>query len=263
MEKNCQLGNIFNIQKFSLDDGPGIRTVVFFKGCPLRCAWCANPESQSPQLEIPWDKRKAPPHFLKLKGERKNVDDIVRLVMQDEPFYQKSGGGVTLSGGEPMLQPEFALALLQACKEKSLHTAMETTGFAPPDTFRRLLEHLDLLLFDIKHWDEGKHREYTGVSNLPILANMKYALQQGKEVLPRLPVIPGVNAGLEDAKGFVLRLREVGANQVQLLPFHQFGENKYHLLGKSYAFKNVKTLHPEELEEYRQIFLAAGIEAFF
>ena len=201
--------------------------------------------------------------MLKLKGERKSVDEIVRIVMQDEPFYRKSGGGVTLSGGEALLQPDFATALLQACKEKGLHTAMETTGFAAPAVFRQVTGYADLLLFDIKHWDEEKHREYTGVSNLPILANMQYALQQGKEVLPRLPVIPGVNAGLEDAKGFVLRLREVGANQVQLLPFHQFGENKYHLLGKSYAFKNVKTLHPEELEEYRQIFLAAGIEAFF
>lgn len=263
MEKTCQLGTIFNIQKFSLNDGPGIRTVVFFKGCPLKCSWCANPESQSAALEIPWDIKKAPPQLLKLKGERKSVDKIVRIVMQDEPFYRKSGGGVTLSGGEALLQPDFAIALLQACKACGLHTAMETTGFAAPAVFRQVIGHLDLLLFDIKHWDEEKHKEYTGVSNLPILANMKYAIEHGKEVLPRLPVIPGVNATLEDAAGFVRRLREAGAGKVQLLPFHQFGENKYRLLGRNYAFENRQALHPEDLEEYRQVFLAEGIEAFF
>jgi len=263
MDEKGKFGTIFNIQKFSLNDGPGIRTVVFFKGCPLRCTWCANPESQSADLQIPWDEKKAPPHFLKLKGERKSVEEIVRIVMQDEPFYQKSGGGITLSGGEALLQPDFAIALLQACKEKGLHTAMETTGFASPAVFQQVIGYLDLLLFDIKHWDEGAHKKYTGVSNLPILANMKYAIQQGKEVLPRLPVIPGVNADLEDAKGFVRRLQEADANKVQLLPFHQFGENKYRMLGRNYAFENVKALYPEDLEEYRQVFLAAGIEAFF
>ena len=152
--------------------------------------------------------------------------------MQDEPFYEESGGGVTLSGGEAMMQPEFAVALLKALQERGVHTAIETTGFASPAVFERITAHVDLLLFDIKHWDEEKHKEATNVSNHPILQNMKYAISHGKEVLPRLPVIPGYNDSLDDAAGFVRRLQEVGAKRVQLLPFHQFGENKYRLLGK-------------------------------
>ena len=308
MKPNSAYGMIFNIQKFSINDGPGIRTVVFFKGCPLKCAWCANPESQEPRLQVLWDRQKCigchtcvkscptlaaqykgtgividhrrcsgsgvcsergiciekcPAHAVKAEGERKSVDEIVRIVIQDEPFYEESGGGVTLSGGEATMQPEFAVELLKALKERGIHTAIETTGFASPAVFERIIAYADLLLFDIKHWDEEEHKEKTGVSNLPILQNMKYAIDQGKEVLPRLPVIPGYNDRLEDAAGFVCRLQEVGAKRVQLLPFHQFGEKKYHMLGKEYAFTGVKGLHPEDLEEFRQVFLDNGIEAFF
>ena len=308
MKKTEAYGMIFNIQKFSINDGPGIRTVVFFKGCPLKCAWCANPESQEPRLQILWDSKKCigcrtcvktcpsmaiqdgasgividhrrccgsgicsergiciekcPAHALKAEGERKSVDEIVRVVMQDEEFYAESGGGVTLSGGEAAMQPDFAIALLRALKERNVHTAIETTGFASPTVFGRLLPYVDLLLFDIKHWDKEKHLEATGVSNAVILANMKFAIEQGKEVLPRLPVIPGYNDSAEDAAGFVRRLREVGAGRVQLLPFHQFGENKYHMLGKEYAFAQAKALHPEDLQDFRQVFLANGVEAFF
>ena len=183
--------------------------------------------------------------------------------MQDDVFYEESGSGVTLSGGEATMQPDFAIALLKALKEKRIHTAIEATGFASPAVFHRILEYLDLILFDLKHWDEEKHKEATNVSNIPILQNMKYAISQGKEVLPRLPVIPGYNNSPADAAGFVRRLKEVGAKRIQLLPFHQFGENKYHLLGREYAFTDVKALHPEDLQEFRQVFLDHGIEAFF
>lgn len=302
MKSPSAYGMIFNIQKFSLNDGPGIRTVVFFKGCPLKCTWCANPESQEPRLQVLWDRQKCigchtcvkscptlavedketgiiidhrrcsgsgiciekcPAHALKAEGERKSVDEIVRIVMQDEPFYEESGGGVTLSGGEATMQPEFAVALLKTLKERGIHTAIETTGFASPAVFERIIAYVDLLLFDIKHWDEEKHKEKTGVSNLPILQNMRYAIDHSKNVLPRLPVIPGYNDSIEDVQGFVRRLKEVGAKRVQLLPFHQFGENKYHMLGKEYAFTNVKALHPEDLQEYQDVFLAHGIDAFF
>ena len=308
MKSSAEYGMIFNIQKFSINDGPGIRTVVFFKGCPLKCTWCANPESQEPRLSILWDSRKCigcrtcvkscpalairdtgigiaidhhrcsgsgvcsehgiciekcPAHALKAEGERKSVDEIVRIVMQDEPFYEESGGGVTLSGGEATMQPEFAVALLKALKEQSIHTAIETTGFASPAVFERIIAYVDLLLFDIKHWNDEKHKKGTNVSHLPILQNMKYAIDQGKDVLPRLPVIPGYNDSLEDAMGFVERLREVGARRVQLLPFHQFGENKYHMLGKEYTFANVQALHPEDLQEFQRIFLHSEIDAFF
>lgn len=308
MKIESKYGMIFNIQKFSINDGPGIRTVVFLKGCPLKCTWCANPESQEQRLQILWDEKKClhcntcvlscptlaiknvdgkifidhkrcsgagvcsergiciekcPSHALKAEGERKTVDEIMKVVMQDLPFYEESGGGVTLSGGEATMQPEFTIELLKALKSKNIHTAIETTGFTSPAIFQRIIEYLDLLLFDIKHWNEEKHKEKTGVSNVPILKNMKYAIDVGKEVLPRLPVIPGYNNLLDDAKGFVQRLKEVGANRVQLLPFHQFGENKYHMLSRDYEFANVKGLHPEDLKDFQKIFIDNGINAFF
>ena len=300
MKSNC--GIIFNIQKFSINDGAGIRTVVFFKGCPLRCTWCANPESQESNPQILWDSKKCincqtcvkicpefaikninnqikinyktcnlckicvencPKHALKVEGEIKTVDEIMKIVMQDLPFYEESGGGVTLSGGEAAMQPEFAIELLKALKAKNIHTAIETTGFVSQEIFKNIVEYLDLLLFDIKHWDESKHKEKTGVSNVPILKNMKYAIDAKKEVLPRLPVIPDYNNSLDDAKGFVQRLKEVGAKRVQLLPFHQFGQNKYHLLGRDYDFANVKALHAEDLKDFQQIFINNDIDAFF
>ena len=305
---NADYGMIFNIQKFSLNDGPGIRTVVFFKGCPLKCTWCSNPESQDPRLQILWDAtkclhcetcvrscptqavkavdgkifvdhqkcsgagvcsargicvEKCPAHALKPEGQRKTVAQIVEVVMQDLPFYEESGGGVTLSGGEATMQPEFAIELLRALKSKNIHTAIETTGFASPAIFRRIIEHVDLLLFDIKHWDESRHRDKTGVSNAPILRNMKFAIDAGKDVLPRLPVIPRYNDSVDDAEGFVRRLREVGATCVQLLPFHRFGESKYSMLGRDYEFSHVKSLQPEDLRDFRQVFVDAGIDAFF
>lgn len=245
--------HICNIQKFSLHDGPGIRTVVFFKGCPLRCAWCANPESQEKALaSLP-----AAEGF-SLGGERKTLAQVLAACLQDKPFYEESGGGVTLSGGEPLLWPEFALALLQALHGEGIHTALETTGFADPAVFQEVTNETDLLLFDMKHWDAARHKQGTGVDNSLPLANMKWAIAAGKEVLPRIPVIPGYNDSLEDAAGFCRRLAEVGAKRAQLLPFHQFGEKKYSLLGRDYAYAGVPALHQEELEPFRQEFLRRG-----
>lgn len=295
-------GTVFNIQKFSVNDGPGIRTVVFFKGCPLRCPWCANPESQLARPQILWDGakclrcghcralcqagaitisggrvqvdherctacgacvRECPGHAMKTEGEEKTVQEVLDVVLQDLPFYEESGGGLTLSGGEFLMQPDFAGQLLLAAKEEGLHTCCETTGFARPAVFGELLPLLDCLLFDMKHHDADTHRRVVGVSNELPLANMKAAIEAGKDVLPRIPVIPGFNDGLADAEGFAARLHEVGADRCQLLPFHQFGENKYALLGKDYSYSGVSALHREELEDYRRAFLDRGIEAFF
>ena len=299
-EKNC--GIIFNIQKFSLNDGFGIRTVVFFKGCPLKCEWCANPESQEIHSQILWDEKKClhcnscvrncptnsvknidgkiffdyhtcehknfcvkncPAHALEVVGEKKSVEEVLQIVMQDLPFYEESGGGVTLSGGESMMQHEFAVELLKALKEKNIHTAIETTGCVSHEIFAEVINFLDLILFDIKHWDEEKHREKTGVSNIPILKNFKFAIDSEKNILPRLPVIPNYNNSIDDAKNFVKLLKSVGAKKIQLLPFHQFGENKYNLLGKKYFYKNFKALHADELKDFQKVFLENGIDAFF
>lgn len=295
-------GVVFNIQKFSVNDGPGIRTVVFLKGCPLHCKWCANPESQSTRVQILWDAAKClhclhcvstchqkalsasdgtiqpddaacigclhcvgecPAHALKAEGATKTVEEVVRVCLQDFPFYEESGGGVTLSGGEALMQPDFSMALLKELKANGIHTAMETTGYASATVFCKVAENVDLFLFDIKHWDRQKHIDGTGVSNELPLKNMKQAILLGKEVLPRLPVIPGFNDSLEYVKGFAARLKEVGAARVQLLPFHQFGERKYDMLGRPYEMAHVKQLHPENLTDYQQAFVQEGIEAFF
>lgn len=295
-------GTIFNIQKFSVNDGPGIRTVVFFKGCPLRCRWCANPESQLSTVQILWDEKKCigcrhcmevcpegavsirdghihmepekctgcnqcvrecPAKALETEGGDKTVEEIMEVVMQDEVFYEESNGGITLSGGEILAQPEFARQLLLASREKGLHTCCETTGFARPEIFDKVIEYVDYVLFDMKHWNENKHIEGTGVSNELPLLNMKRAIAAGKEVLPRIPVIPGFNDSPEDAVQLARTLASIGAARCQLLPFHQFGENKYHLLDQQYAYEDVPSLHREELEAYLQQFIDNGIEAFF
>ncbi len=293
---------VLNIQKFSLNDGPGIRTVVFFKGCPLRCKWCANPESQSSRMQILWDPdncircgrcagdcpekavflsqgrveirgdlcsgcglcvENCPGRALRCEGKWHTVEDVLDICLQDLPFYEESGGGVTLSGGEPLLHPDFSVALLEALRARSVHTAIETTGFAPAEVFDRVASCTRLLLFDMKHWDEQKHLDGTGVSNRLILENMKRAVAAGIDILPRIPVVPNYNSSPADAAGFCRRLREVGLARVQLLPFHQFGEKKYTLLGRDYAYANVSALHEEELASYREVFLQNQIQAFF
>ena len=245
-------GIVFNIQKFSVNDGPGIRTAVFLKGCPLRCRWCSNPESQRTKIQILWDTKKCirchhcvtvcpahaisfdnndlridhdrcqscgkcarecPARALVKEGQVKTVQQVLDVCLQDVPFYEESGGGVTLSGGEMLAQPEFAKAMYRALKEEGIHTCCETTGAASPALFREVVRDVDLLLFDVKHWDPQKHREYTGVTNELPYANMKYAISAGKDVLPRIPVIPGFNDSPEDAAKLAQYLLSAGASR--------------------------------------------------
>lgn len=295
-------GLVFNIQKFSLHDGPGIRTTVFFKGCPLTCKWCSNPESQSSKIQILYDHSKcihcllcihACNHHainyiddtimineskcigcmncvnqckvkaLSYEGKYYDVDEIVSTCMQDIDFYEESNGGVTISGGEGMCQPEFLVTLVQKLKEKKLHVAIETTGFIDSDIFQKLAAQFDLLLFDVKHYDEIRHLEGTGVSNELIISNLSWALHQGIEILPRIPIIPDFNDSLEDAKQFAQLFQTLNIKKAQLLPFHQFGEKKYELLHKEYLYKNKKALYPEDLSSYQKVFLDANIDCFF
>ena len=297
---------VFNIQKFSLNDGPGIRTVVFLKGCPLRCAWCSNPESQrrAPQLE--WKEsacigcgaclaaapgadaveyagkrhvdvrtlrgytpeaqaaiRACPTRALTCTGETKTVDEVLRVCLQDQPFYEDSDGGVTLSGGEALTWPDFCEALLVRLHEEGIDTCIETEAHVSPQVFQRIAAHLDHLLVDLKHVDSARLKERTGVDDHLMLANLRWAIEQGLDVLPRTPVIPGFNDSLDDARAMARWLREAGATRVQLLPFHNFGESKYELLDMPYTLHGVKNLHPEDLEDYRQAYLDEGIDAFF
>jgi len=295
-------GIVFNIQKFSIHDGPGVRTTVFLKGCPLRCKWCANPESQMSRIQITYDEERCnhclscvhncskgtithkdnriyidqdkcvgcltcvhtcPKQALSHEGEYRSVEDVVNVCLQDIDFYEESDGGVTLSGGEALTQPDYTEALIQELKKHHIHTAIETTGYASDEVFQRLAPQFDLLLFDVKQYDPVKHEEGTGVRNEQIVKNLTWAFNQGLKILPRIPVIPGFNDTLEDAKGIASLLNDIGLKRVQLLPFHQMGERKYELLNRYYELKTVKPLHHEDLKDYQKVFLDAGIDCFF
>ncbi|MFC4770547.1 glycyl-radical enzyme activating protein [Enterococcus hermanniensis] len=247
---------IFNIQKFSIHDGPGIRTVVFFKGCPLKCYWCSNPESQSGKPEKMKDSQK---NQLTTVGKYQTLDEVISEVMKDEAFYEESNGGVTLSGGEVLYQAEFATELLRRLKEKSIHTASETTGFAKPDVFSRYIDQVDLLYFDVKHHDETQHKLGTGVSLKPILKNLMTALDKQLEVIVRVPVIPGYNDGAKNAQAFADLFNQLGITTIELLPFHQFGEKKYTSLDRNYKMHDIPQLHSEELEYFKIIMEEADI----
>lgn len=301
-----QTATVFNIQKFSLNDGPGIRTVVFLKGCPLRCAWCANPESQQRMPQLEWKEsacvgcgaclaaapdaqavtyagkrhvdvrglrgdseqgkavvRACPARALTCVGETKTVEEVLAVCLQDQPFYEDSGGGVTLSGGEALTWPDFCEELLGALSDHGIDSCIETEAHVAPQVFQRIAPQLDHLLIDLKHVDPVRLKEHTGVDDHLMLANLRWALANHPDVLPRTPVVPGFNDGLEDARAMATWLREGGATRVQLLPFHNYGESKYALLDAPYTLHGVKNLHPENFEHYRQVYLDEGIDAFF
>ena len=295
-------GLVFNIQKFSLNDGPGIRTVVFLKGCPLRCAWCSNPESQFRTKQILWDpslcvrcktcvntcpkeaiiltekgirikRRKCtgceacisacPREALKPDSHIMTVSQVLKKCKQDMPFYEESGGGVTLSGGEALCQSDFSALFLNEAKKENISTALESSCYAPYEIFDKVIENVDYLLADMKHWCNSRHKEKTGVSNDIILSNIRRAVKKGKNVLLRIPVIPGFNDSPEDADGFADVIKGLGLSRAQLLPFHQFGEKKYTMLGMKYEYANADALHEEDLIAFRQRFMENGVKAFF
>jgi pyruvate formate lyase activating enzyme len=254
------VGRVFDIQKFSLHDGPGIRTVVFLKGCPMACAWCSNPGSrklQVLQVQDPTD-----PETLVADSREYTVDEVMQICMQDLPFYEESAGGVTLSGGEAMVQHRFSLELLRTLKAQGINTAIETTGYAAPGIFQEFLDLVDLLIIDVKHHDRTLHTEWTTVSNELPLRNLATAIKAGGRVLVRIPVVPGVNNSVQDAEAFSALLTPIGVTEVQLLPFHQFGERKYELLGWDYTMAGVPALHEEDLLDYQQAFRDNGVNAY-
>jgi len=246
---------IFNIQKFSIHDGPGIRTAVFFKGCPLRCSWCSNPESQVGGVQ--------PEREFALAGRMYSLDAVVDICLADRAFYLESNGGVTLTGGEVLMQEDSATELLRRLKAEGIHTVLETSGFAPMEVFLRVIEHASLILYDIKHYDSEKHRQGTAVDNQIILNNLHEAVKRDIDVLVRIPVIPGYNDSLDDAAGFAKLIKEVQLTEAQLLPFHQFGQKKYETLGIPYLFSDYRTLYPDDLLDFMLEMKKQGVKCLY
>ncbi len=224
-------GRIFDVQKFSVHDGPGVRTIVFLKGCFLRCKWCCNPESQSYDIQTMMQNGKE-----KTIGRDVTVEEVINIVKQDMPYYRRSGGGMTLSGGEMLCQSDFAYALLRTAKENAINTAVETTGFAPYEKIEKLLPYIDTVLMDIKHINSAKHQAFTSQPNERILENAVKIAQNANKLIIRVPVIPTFNDTEEEIAAIAQFASTLhGVREIHLLPYHRFGKDKYDGLGREYG----------------------------
>lgn len=239
-------GRIFDIQRYSIHDGDGIRTIVFLKGCVLRCRWCCNPESQHYQIEQMTVAGKT-----KVIGRDVTVDEVMEVVEKDRPYYRQSGGGMTLSGGESLCQPEFAAALLKAAKEDGLTTAMESMGCAPYSVIDSVLDYLDCYLMDIKHTNTEKHRQFTGKSNELMLENARRIAASGKtQLVIRVPVIPTFNATEEEIASIAAFAGSLpGVKKLHLLPYHRLGQDKYAGLGREYSMSGIEPMDQKYVEK--------------
>jgi pyruvate formate lyase activating enzyme len=284
---------VFNIQRFSIQDGPGIRTTVFLKGCPLRCLWCSNPESQNAFPEVAHrdslcikcgrcvevceahatsltekgiriDRNickncgkcieVCPAGARKFYGKEMSVDEVYQEVARDRPFYQESDGGLTVSGGEPLNQTDFVVELFKRCQSTGIHTCMDTCGYANHGTWEKVLPYTDLVLFDVKLMDPSAHKKVTGKSNRQILRSLKVVTASGVPVIVRIPVIPGINDSGENLTVIAQHLVTLGLKEVNLLPYHRFGAGKYSMLDKQYSLSELRTPDDDRLEKMVKIF---------
>lgn len=259
-------GRIFNIQRFSLNDGQGIRTLVFFKGCPHRCPWCANPESMSPRIQTIkrqakclncrtclQDPDECPSGAMEYVGEDIGLPELMARLLKDEVFFRSSGGGVTLSGGEVLMQHAFAGALLQEIQSIGIHAAIETAGDAPLDHLLALTDHCDQVLYDFKIMDLSLARSALNMNQPRVLENFSALAQRRVKLLPRLPLIPGYTLTLENMQRILDFLKPFHLNEIHLLPFHKYGEAKYPLLGKTYSLHKTPVPNAETLAPYRAL----------
>ncbi len=292
-------GIIYDIQRFCVHDGPGIRTTAFFKGCPLKCRWCHNPESISPEPEIIFRPEKCigcgscaqncpnglkppeeagrgesggcqmcarctavcPSGALELVGREMTPEELCDELQRDLVFFEQSGGGVTLSGGEPLAQPEFAAAVLDECRRRGLHTAVDTSGGVPPAAVESVGRRADVILYDIKHTDDDVHRKYVGASNRGIIDNLRrlVELRGGGDIIARIPLIPGINDDEDNLKNTGEMLGEVGVRRVHLLPYHRAGTEKYPLLQRTYRLPDLPIPGEKEIAAARSILQEYGL----
>jgi pyruvate formate lyase activating enzyme len=291
-------GLVSNLQRYCLHDGPGIRTTVFLQGCPLACAWCHNPETRPARASVVFTAARCircgecspacpqghaesitdggnrrdclacgacveacPTGARKLVGRRMTVDEVLGEVCRDEPFYDQSGGGVTFSGGEPLAQGEFLKSLLEACRRREVHTAVDTSGYAPQEQLLAIAPLVDLFLYDLKFLDETKHVQYTGVSNGLILENLRALGRVHGNLWIRIPVVPGINDRPEEIEGLVWLAASVpGVRQVNLLPYHRTALHKFQRLAEAYPLAEIAAASPESMRAMAEGLRASGLE---
>jgi len=288
---------IFNIQKFSIHDGPGIRTTVFFKGCPLSCLWCHNPESQDVNKEILYDKNKCvlcgkckevcPTNAIKIEdgklttdknkcnfcgqcviycvhgareivGKEYSVDDVMKEVIKDKIFYEQSNGGVTVSGGEPLMQIDFVEELLMRLKGENIHTAVDTSGAVSFDILERVAKYTDLFLYDLKLMDDEKHKGYVGVSNKSIIENLIKLSKIHSNINIRLPIIGKVNDNTEHIEKVLELLKDLNIKKVNLLPYHSIAKHKYEKLGLFYEDEKMSVPSEGKMSSFKEMFEKNG-----
>jgi pyruvate formate lyase activating enzyme len=301
-DKDTARGTVFSVQFFNLHDGPGTRTLVFFKGCPLSCQWCANPESMSRRPELGLTRSKcdgcgkcidACPEqalsvdegtalridrqrcnacgecipacgleALTIYGKEMTAREVFDEVYRDKMFYEGTGGGVTVSGGEPLLQPRFLVAVLELCRGAGIHTCLETTGYASREICERVLPLTDHVLFDLKHMDSRVHREFTGKANTRILENAALVAGSGMPVMFRIPLVPGFNDTLQNIGATAEFIKNLAGDNIQgleLMPYHRMGTGKYEALDKRYSFAHLQPPSPDYVESVKKRFEERGV----
>jgi pyruvate formate lyase activating enzyme len=260
-------GYIFNLKKYAIHDGPGIRTTIFFQGCPMQCWWCHNPESQEslPGEKVSFDQRHCLRPFSRPLPYRTvwqvTAEELITEIKKDLIFYEESGGGVTFSGGEPLLQFEFLKDLLKSCKKENLHTAVDTAGYAPGKFFQEIHTQVDLFLFDLKFIADQPHRQYTGVSNQIILENLEGLIETRQNIIIRIPLIPNITDTAENLEQIAVYLNKFpDIRRIDLLPYNPMGEQKYKKLKKNQKVANLKHQTKKELEHMKTIFQSRKFE---
>jgi len=248
-------GIVFDIKRFAIHDGPGIRTSIFFKGCPLSCWWCHNPEGRITGIEQLDFKFKGSNHI----GWKTSPEQLLIEVEKDRPFYEQSNGGITFTGGEPLMQPDFLIASAKLFKKHELHLCLDTTGIAETKIFQEISQYIDLFLFDLKHLDDAIHKKYTGVSNKPILKNLEYLVENKKEVHIRFPFIPKINDDskqLENIAAYLTHLKHI--KNINLLPYHKIAQGKYEQLNIENKMNGTQEPTKSEIENIKSFFEEKG-----